>query len=101
MLQKAIYGSNIPSYKSLLFSFLTAFLKKNVLPTLLMEHLNAIFLSTKTTNTNRLAKHAFLQTPTIDDRRSFVKVTIDDRRSIVEKFTIDDRRSTIAIDLVD
>lgn len=42
MLEKLVVGSNMLCYKSLLFSTVSAFQKKIVLPASSMEHLNEI-----------------------------------------------------------
>jgi len=61
MLQKGVVGLSMPSYKSCLFSTLSAFEKKIVLPTSIMEHSNAIFLLNFAEKSYRWVKHIFLQ----------------------------------------
>ena len=61
MVQRRVVGSNIPSYKSRLFSSSSAFEKKIVLPTSLIEQLNVTFLLENGAKTCRWVKHTFLQ----------------------------------------
>ena len=58
---KTVVGSNILSYKSRLFSSSSAFEKKIVRPTSLIEQLNVTFLLENGAKTCRWVKHTFLQ----------------------------------------
>ena len=58
---KTVVGSNILSYKSRLFSSSSAFEKKIVWPTSLIEQLNVTFLLQNGAKTCRWVKHTFLQ----------------------------------------
>ena len=61
MVQRRVVGSSIPSYKSRLFSSSSAFEKKIVWPTSLVEQLNVTFLLQNGAKTCRWVKHTFLQ----------------------------------------
>ena len=61
MVQRRVVGSNIPSYKSRLFSSSSAFEKKIVRPTSLIEQLIVTFLLANAAKTCCSFKHTFLQ----------------------------------------
>ena len=58
---KTVVGSNIPSYKSRFFSSSSAFEKKIVCPTSIIEQLIVIFLLANGAKTCLWVKHTFLQ----------------------------------------